>query len=104
MAIPRRSNIENSDGFALPVRELPSDALVPLNGRRIAHYRLHFRLGWHFDTRIAVREGDYSSSITTIKNNNNNSANFYDASTLYLIVESSQKDQTINVYFSHSHP
>ena len=102
VAIPRRSNIENNDGFAFPVSELPSDTLVPIQREKECTSSSS-----SFSPRVAFRykkdsRGDYSSSITTYNNYNNDSANF-DASTLYLIVKSLQDDQTINVYLRPSH-
>jgi len=81
----------SDDGFALPVRELPSDTLVPRQWEKDCTSSSSPMVAFRYKTN----RGDYSFS--TINNSNNNGVNL-DASTLYLIVESSQEDQ-INVYF-----
>jgi len=88
------------DGFALPVRELPSDTLVPRQWEKNCTSSSS-PMQWTLSSppmvafRYKTSRGDYSSSIP---NSNNNGVNL--PPTLYLLVESSQEhEDQINVYF-----
>lgn len=89
---------QGNNGFALPVRELPSDTLVP---RQWEKECTSSSLTPLVAFRYKKDRGGYSSSSINTNNssNSNNNDVKLDASTLYLIVESAQDEDQINVYF-----